>query len=209
MVADFKKVDVCLRSYLDNFVWFGENLSPLQKDLRRSFEQFGPLKDINLPRDYYRGKTQTEMRARQRGHGRSIRSRYYSRSPRSSRSPPPPRRSGDHYSPPSTRHHHLRKEGYYRRRRRSYSRSPAYNGSRGRSATSKSRSISRNPRRSISRSPSRNRSPSTGRRRSNTPLAASRNRSPRPRRRRSNTPLPASRNRSPSHRRRRSNTHLY
>ncbi|CAF2211691.1 unnamed protein product, partial [Brassica napus] len=225
-----------------------------QKDLRRSFGQFGPLKDINLPRDYYSGyprgfgfvefedrddaaeakyqmdgnlllgrelsvvfaedkrKKPTEMRAGQRGDGRSIRSRYYSRSPRSSRSPPPPRRSGDHYSPPSTRHHHSRKEGYdrrrRRRRRRSYSRSPTSNGSRGRSATSKSCSLSRSPpRRSISRSPSRNRSPSTGRRRrSNTPLPASRNRSPRPRRRRRNTPLPARRNRSPSHRRRRSNT---
>nr|VDD01514.1 unnamed protein product [Brassica oleracea] len=28
-----------------------------QKNLRRSFEQFGPLKDINLPRDYYRGES--------------------------------------------------------------------------------------------------------------------------------------------------------
>ncbi|KAF3523255.1 hypothetical protein F2Q69_00047097 [Brassica cretica] len=26
-----------------------------QDDLRRSFEQFGPLKDIYLPRDYYTG----------------------------------------------------------------------------------------------------------------------------------------------------------
>ncbi|KAG5387743.1 hypothetical protein IGI04_029284, partial [Brassica rapa subsp. trilocularis] len=154
-----------------------------QKDLRRSFGQFGPLKDINLPRDYYSGR---------------IRSRYYSRSSSSSPSSAPSRR------------HHSRKEGYdRRRRRRSYSRSPAYNGSRGRSATSKSRSISRSPpRRSISRSPSRDRSPSLRRRRSNTPVPARRKRSPRPRRRRrSNTPLPASRNRSPRpRRRRRSNT---
>ncbi|CAN7028657.1 unnamed protein product [Brassica rapa subsp. trilocularis] len=28
-----------------------------QKDLRRSFGQFGPLKDINLPRDYYSGES--------------------------------------------------------------------------------------------------------------------------------------------------------
>ncbi|CAF1712817.1 hypothetical protein YC2023_044049 [Brassica napus] len=198
-----------------------------EEDLRKSFKQFGPLKDIHLPRDHHTGyprrfgfvkfedpadaaeakdhmdgyvllgrkmavefaennrKTPTEMRAKQRGDGRTrdrrrSRSRYYSSSPRSSRSPPPSRR------------HHSRKEGYDRRRR-SYSRSPAKNGSRGRSetpATSKSRSISRSPRRSISRSPRRNRSRSLRRRRSNTPLPTSRNRSRRPRRRRSNTPLP-------------------
>ncbi|CAN6989540.1 unnamed protein product [Brassica oleracea var. botrytis] len=186
-----------------------------EEDLRKSFKQFGPLKDIHLPRDHHTGyprrfgfvqfedpadaaeakdhmdgyvllgrkmavefaennrKTPTEMRAKQRGDGRTrdrrrSRSRYYSSSPRSSRSPPPSRR------------HHSRKEGYDRRRR-SYSRSPAKNGSRGRSetpATSKSRSISRSPRRSISRSPRRNRSRSLRRRRSNTPLPG-RSRSPR------------------------------
>ncbi|CAF2059730.1 unnamed protein product [Brassica oleracea] len=26
-----------------------------QEDLRRSFEQFGPLKDMSMPRDYYTG----------------------------------------------------------------------------------------------------------------------------------------------------------
>ncbi|KAF8047817.1 hypothetical protein N665_2818s0005 [Sinapis alba] len=187
-----------------------------QEDLRRSFEQFGPLKDIYMPRDYYTGdprgfgfvqfvdpadadeakyqmdgyhllgreltvvfaeenrKKPTEMRARERGGGRSIsfrdkrRSppRYYSRS----RSPPPRRgrsrsRSGDYYSPPSRRRHSRsispREERFDRGR--SYSRSPAYNGSRGRSVT---------PARSISRSPRRNRSPSPRRSRSNTPLPA-------------------------------------
>ncbi|CAN6820639.1 unnamed protein product [Brassica oleracea] len=200
-----------------------------EEDLRKSFKQFGPLKDIHLPRDHHTGyprrfgfvqfedpadaaeakdhmdgyvllgrkmavefaennrKTPTEMRAKQRGDGRTrdrrrSRSRYYSSSPRSSRSPPP-----------SRRHHSSRRKEGYDRRRRSYSCSPAKNGSRGRSetpATSKSRSISRSPRRSISRSPRRNRSRSLRRRRSNTPLPTSRNRSRRPRRRRSNTPLP-------------------
>ncbi|XP_056854238.1 serine/arginine-rich SC35-like splicing factor SCL33 [Raphanus sativus] len=224
-----------------------------EKDLRSSFEQFGPLKDVYLPRDYNTGdprgfgfiefedrddaaeakdqmdgnlllgrelsvmfgeanrKKPTEMRARQRSDG-SIRfrdrrrssPRYYPRSPpRSSRSPPPYiRRHSRSISP--------RKEGYDRRRR-SYSRSPANNGSRGRSASpvtrkSRRRSINRSPsKRSISQSPRRNRSPSPRRIRSNTPLPASRSRSRSPRRR-SNTPLPARRNRSLSPRRRRSNT---
>ncbi|ESQ29938.1 hypothetical protein EUTSA_v10011714mg [Eutrema salsugineum] len=208
-----------------------------QEDLRRSFEPFGPLKDIYLPRDYYTGdprgfgfvqfvdpgdaaeakyhmdgylllgreltvvfaeenrKKPTEMRARERGGGRfrdRRRSppRYYSRSPRHSRSPPPRRgrsrsRSGDYYSPPPRRHHPRsvspREERYDRGR--SYSRSPAYNGSRGRSV-SPARSISRSPRRSISRSPRRSISRSP------------RSRSPSPRRSRSYTPEPA-RSRSP------------
>nr|VDC70935.1 unnamed protein product [Brassica rapa] len=256
-----------------------------QEDLRRSFEQFGPLKDIYMPRDYYTGmhccltcfmcvdprgfgfvqfvdpadaaeakyqmdgyhllgreltvvfaeenrKQPTEMRARERGGGRSIRSRDRRRSPPRyySRSPPPRRgrsRSGsdDYYSPPSRRHHSRSispgEERYARGR--SYSRSSAYNGSRGRSVTparSKRRSISRSPSPGISISPSprRNvsRSPSPRRSRSNTPVPA-RGCSPRrkrrsntpiptrssPKRKRSNTPIPA-RSRSPK--RKRSNT---
>ncbi|AEE33223.1 SC35-like splicing factor 33 [Arabidopsis thaliana] len=166
-----------------------------QEDLRKSFEQFGPVKDIYLPRDYYTGdprgfgfvqfmdpadaadakhhmdgylllgreltvvfaeenrKKPTEMRARERGGGRfrdrrRTPPRYYSRS----RSPPPRRgrsrsRSGDYYSPPPRRHHPRsispREERYDGRR--SYSRSPASDGSRGRSLTpvrGKSRSLS-------------------------------------------------------------------
>lgn len=91
-------------------------------------------------------------------------------------------------------------------RGRSYSRSPAYNGSKGRSVTparGKSRSISPSPRRSISRSPRRsisrsrsprgNRSPGPGRSISRSPRG---NRSPSPRRSRSYTPEQA-RSRSP------------
>ncbi|KAH0920578.1 hypothetical protein HID58_020596 [Brassica napus] len=163
-----------------------------QDDLRRSFEQFGPLKDIYLPRDYYTGRRSP---------------------PRYSRSPPRRRgrsrsRSGDYYSPP--RRHHPRSispRGERYDRGRSYSRSPAYNGSRGRSvspARGKSRSISRSPRRSISRSPrgggispsprrSISRSPSPRRSISRSPRG---NRSPSPRRSRSYTPEQA-RSRSP------------
>ncbi|CAN8303228.1 unnamed protein product [Cochlearia groenlandica] len=209
-----------------------------QEDLRRSFEVFGPLKDIYLPRDYYTGdprgfgfvqfvdpydaaeakhhmdgylllgreltvvfaeenrKKPLEMRARERGGGRSIRfqdrrcspPRYYSRSPRYSRSPPP--RRGDHYYPPPRRHHQRSispgEERYDRGR--SYSRSPAYNGSRSRSVSpgrgkscsispSPVRSISRSPRRSISPSPRRNQSLSPRRSRSYTPDVARRSRS--------------------------------
>ncbi|CAF2056099.1 hypothetical protein Bca4012_098417 [Brassica carinata] len=220
-----------------------------QDDLRRSFEQFGPLKDIYLPRDYYTGnprgfgfvqfvdpadaaeakyhmdgyvlhgreltvvfaeenrKKPTEMRARERG---GVRRRS---PPRYSRSPPRRRgrsrsRSGGYYSPP--RRHHPRsispREERYDRGR-SYSRSPAYNGSSGRSVTparGKSRSISRSPRRSISPSPRRggispsprrsiSRSPSPRRSISHSPRG---NRSPSPRRSRSCTPEQA-RSRSP------------
>ncbi|KAJ0242391.1 Serine/arginine-rich SC35-like splicing factor SCL33 [Hirschfeldia incana] len=218
-----------------------------QDDLRRSFEQFGPLKDIYLPRDYYTGnprgfgfvqfvdpadaaeakyhmdgyvlhgreltvvfaeenrKKPTEMRARERG---GVRRRS---PPRYSRSPPRRRgrsrsRSGDYYSPP--RRHHPRsispKEERYGRGR-SYSRSPAYNGSRGRSVTparGKSRSISPSPRRSISRSPRRGISPSPRRSisRSRSPRG---DRSPSPRRSISRSPRG---NRSPSPRRSRSYT---
>ncbi|CAH8306170.1 unnamed protein product [Eruca vesicaria subsp. sativa] len=143
-----------------------------QDDLKRSFEQFGPLKDIYLPRDYYTGRRSP---------------------PRYSRSPPRRRgrsrsRSGDYYSPP--RRHHPRsispREERYDRGR-SYSRSPAYNGSRGRSvsrARGKSRSISRSPRRGISPSPRRSisRSPSPRRSISRSPSprrSISRSRSPR------------------------------
>ncbi|XP_023644798.1 serine/arginine-rich SC35-like splicing factor SCL33 isoform X2 [Capsella rubella] len=221
-----------------------------QEDLRRSFEQFGPLKDIYLPRDYYTGdprgfgfvqfedpadaadakyhmdgylllgreltvvfaeenrKKPTEMRLRERGGGRSSRfrdrrrtpPRYYSRS----RSPPPRRarsrsRSGGYYSP--ARRHHPRSISPREERYdggRSYSRSPAYNGSRGRSvspARGKSRSISLSPRRSISPSPRRSISRSPRRSRSRSPR---RNRSLSPKRSRSNTPDPArSRSQSP------------
>ncbi|KAF8090985.1 hypothetical protein N665_0460s0026 [Sinapis alba] len=211
-----------------------------QDDLRRSFEQFGPLKDIYLPRDYYTGnprgfgfvqfvdpadaaeakyhmdgyvlhgreltvvfaeenrKKPTEMRARERG---GVRRRS---PPRYSRSPPRRRvrsrsRSGDYYSPP--RRHHPRsispREERYDRGR-SYSRSPAFDGSRGRSispARGKSRSISRSPRRGISPSPRRSisRSPSPRRSISRSPRG---NRSPSPRRSRSYTPEQA-RSRSP------------
>ncbi|XP_010480064.1 PREDICTED: serine/arginine-rich SC35-like splicing factor SCL33 isoform X2 [Camelina sativa] len=230
-----------------------------QEDLRRAFEQFGHLKDIYLPRDYYTGdprgfgfvqfvdpadaedakhhmdgyvllgreltvvfaeenrKKPTEMRARERGGGRfrdRRRSppRYYSRS----RSPPPRRgrsrsRSGGYYSPPPRRHHPRsrsispREERYDGRR--SYSRSPAYNGSRGRSVSpargkshsispSPRRSISRSPRRSISRSPKRSRSLSRKRNRSLSPRRRSVSRTPR--KSRSNTPEQArSRSQSP------------
>ncbi|XP_018436274.1 serine/arginine-rich SC35-like splicing factor SCL33 isoform X2 [Raphanus sativus] len=151
-------------------------------------------------------KKPTEMRARERG---GVRRRS---PPRYSRSPPRRRgrsrsRSGDYYSPP--RRHHPRsispREERYDRGR-SYSRSPAYNGSKGRSVTparGKSRSISPSPRRSISRSPRRsisrsrsprgNRSPGPGRSISRSPRG---NRSPSPRRSRSYTPEQA-RSRSP------------
>ncbi|EOA40558.1 hypothetical protein CARUB_v10009288mg [Capsella rubella] len=126
--------------------------------------------------------------------------RYYSRS----RSPPPRRarsrsRSGGYYSP--ARRHHPRSISPREERYdggRSYSRSPAYNGSRGRSvspARGKSRSISLSPRRSISPSPRRSISRSPRRSRSRSPR---RNRSLSPKRSRSNTPDPArSRSQSP------------
>ncbi|KAL1192990.1 Serine/arginine-rich SC35-like splicing factor SCL30A [Cardamine amara subsp. amara] len=212
-----------------------------QEDLRRAFEQFGPLKDIYLPRDYYtrepRGfgfiqfrdpgdaveakhhmdgyllmgreltvvfaeenrKKPTEMRAMERGGGRSSRFQDRRRSPPRYYSPPrrgrSRSRSGDYYSPLSRRYHSRsispREERYGRGR--SYSRSPAYNGSRGRSvspARSKSRSVSRSlsPKRSISRSPRRSRSLSPKRNRS---LSPRRSISRSPRRSRSNTPDPA------------------
>ncbi|WZZ07524.1 hypothetical protein YC2023_093445 [Brassica napus] len=187
-------------------------------DLRKSFKQFGPLKDIHLPRDHRTGGyhianySSTEACVVKWLHLRGF---------------------GIEGVVPlvttlarlcllvlllliedvtqglclNSTTTHL-KEGYDRRRR-SYSRSPASNGSRGRSAspaTSKSRSISRSPRRSISRSPRRrsisrsprrNKSSSLRRRRSNTPIPASRNRSRRPRRIRSKTPVPPARSRSP------------
>uniref|UniRef100_M4FA77 RRM domain-containing protein n=1 Tax=Brassica campestris TaxID=3711 RepID=M4FA77_BRACM len=183
-----------------------------QDDLRRSFEQFGPLKDIYLPRDYYTGGSTVPQHAccevvHLRLHFCMRRS-----PPRYSRSPPRRRgrsrsRSGDYYSPP--RRHHPRSispRGERYDRGRSYSRSPAYNGSRGRSVTparGKSRSISRSPR-STSRSPrgggispsprrSISRSPSPRRSISRSPRGS---RSPSPRRSRSYTPEQA-RSRSP------------
>ncbi|XP_013588746.1 PREDICTED: serine/arginine-rich SC35-like splicing factor SCL33 isoform X2 [Brassica oleracea var. oleracea] len=33
-----------------------------QEDLRRSFEQFGPLKDMSMPRDYYTGRLRRRIK---------------------------------------------------------------------------------------------------------------------------------------------------
>ncbi|XP_031281033.1 serine/arginine-rich SC35-like splicing factor SCL30A isoform X1 [Pistacia vera] len=195
------------------------------EDLRRPFEQFGALKDIYLPRDYYTGeprgfgfvqfvdpadaaeakrhmdgrvlqgreltvvfaeenrKKPSDMRARERGRGRFRRRsppRYSRSPPRYSRSPPPryARSPSREYSPPPKRRHYSGSVSPNDRkysRERSYSRSPAYNGSRGRSISpdrvqgpSRSRSRSQTPRRGPSRSrsqtprrgPSRSRSQS-------------------------------------------------
>ncbi|XP_010542459.1 PREDICTED: serine/arginine-rich SC35-like splicing factor SCL33 isoform X1 [Tarenaya hassleriana] len=194
------------------------------EDLRRSFEQFGPLKDIYLPRDYYSGeprgfgfvqfvdpadaaeakhhmdgylllgreltvvfaeenrKKPTEMRARDRGGRSRFRDRRRSppRSPRYSHSPPPRRgrsrsRSRDYYSPPPRRHH-SRSVSPRDERQRSYSRSPARNGSRGRSG-SPPRGRSPSPRRSVSQSPRRRRSytPEQARSRSQSPRGGGEN----------------------------------
>ncbi|XP_010542460.1 PREDICTED: serine/arginine-rich SC35-like splicing factor SCL33 isoform X2 [Tarenaya hassleriana] len=192
------------------------------EDLRRSFEQFGPLKDIYLPRDYYSGeprgfgfvqfvdpadaaeakhhmdgylllgreltvvfaeenrKKPTEMRARDRGGRFRDRRRSPPRSPRYSHSPPPRRgrsrsRSRDYYSPPPRRHH-SRSVSPRDERQRSYSRSPARNGSRGRSG-SPPRGRSPSPRRSVSQSPRRRRSytPEQARSRSQSPRGGGEN----------------------------------
>ncbi|KAJ4724049.1 Serine/arginine-rich SC35-like splicing factor [Melia azedarach] len=207
-------VEICPLVFL--FVIF----AMIAEDLRRPFEQFGALKDIYLPRDYYSGeprgfgfvqfvdpadaaeakrhmdgrvllgreltvvfaeenrKKPSDMRARERVRGR-VRKRSpprYSRSPpRYSRSPPPryarsPSRSRD-YSPPVKRGHYSRSVSPRVRkysRERSYSRSPAYNVSRGHSRTpdrgqGHSRSCSR------SQTPRRDRSPSRSRSRSQSP----------------------------------------
>ncbi|KAF4357557.1 hypothetical protein G4B88_026936 [Cannabis sativa] len=131
-----------------------------QDDLRRPFGQFGPLKDIYLPKDYHTG-SRGNYRDRRRSPPR------YSRSP-------PPRLAGsrshsrDYYSPPKRRNYSRSVSPQERRysRDRSYSRSPPYNGSRspsrspargpsGARSPSHSRSRSRSPKRSLSRSPNR------------------------------------------------------
>ncbi|ESR58879.1 hypothetical protein WN944_009122 [Citrus x changshan-huyou] len=182
------------------------------EDIRRPFEQFGAIKDIYLPRDYYSGeprgfgfiqfvepddaaeakrhmdgqvllgreltvvfaeenrKKPSDMRARERGRGRF---RRRSPPPRYSRSPPPRyARSpsyGRDYSPPPRRRNYSRSvspHGQNYSRERSYSRSPAYDGPRGRSRSphrgqrqSWSPSRSRTPKRNHSVSRSRSRSP--------------------------------------------------
>ncbi|GAY57515.1 hypothetical protein CUMW_180030 [Citrus unshiu] len=127
------------------------------EDIRRPFEQFGAIKDIYLPRDYYSGG----------------RFRRRSPPPRYSRSPPPRyARSpsyGRDYSPPPRRRNYSRSvspHGQNYSRERSYSRSPAYDGPRGRSRSphrgqrqSWSPSRSRTPKRNHSVSRSRSRSP--------------------------------------------------
>ncbi|PSR95364.1 Serine/arginine-rich SC35-like splicing factor SCL30A [Actinidia chinensis var. chinensis] len=200
------------------------------EELRRPFGQFGALKDIYLPRDYYTGeprgfgfiqyidpsdaaeakyhmdgqillgrrltvvfaeenrKKPGDMRARERG-GRG---RFYdrrrspprhSRSPRYSRSPPARyarsrSHSRDYYSPSARRQTSRSLSPQEKRysRERSYSRSPAYNGSRSRSRV-RERSPPYNGSRSRSQSPVREHSPVRGQSRS-----PSRSRSPNPER---------------------------
>ncbi|KAL0389826.1 UNVERIFIED_CONTAM: Serine/arginine-rich SC35-like splicing factor SCL30A [Sesamum calycinum] len=134
------------------------------EDLRRPFGQFGPIKDIYLPRDYYTGpeltvvfaeenrKKPTEMRARERGgrgrvHDRRRSPPRYSRSPQYSQSPPPRHgrsrsRNHDYYSPPKRRYSRSispREKGYSRERSLSRTplreRSPAYDGPRNHSGS--------------------------------------------------------------------------
>ncbi|XP_044484287.1 serine/arginine-rich SC35-like splicing factor SCL33 isoform X2 [Mangifera indica] len=116
------------------------------EDLRGPFGQFGHLKDIYLPRDYYTGeltvvfaeenrKKPSEMRARERVRGQSYDRRRspleYSRSPRYVRSYS---RSPDYYSPPPRQRRYSRSMSPRDRRYRgrSYSKSP-YSRSRSRS----------------------------------------------------------------------------
>nr|KYP75584.1 35 kDa SR repressor protein [Cajanus cajan] len=144
------------------------------EDLRRPFGQFGPLKDIYLPKDYYTGLEDFPLifKLTQRG-------RFYDRRrspPRYSRSPPPRHRSRsrsrDYYSPPPKRREYSRsvtpEDRRYSRERsysqqsreRSYSRSPPYNGG----SRSRSRSPAKVPGRSRSPSPNRDvREPTRGR----------------------------------------------
>ncbi|XP_044506556.1 serine/arginine-rich SC35-like splicing factor SCL30A [Mangifera indica] len=188
------------------------------EELRRHFEQFGALKDIYLPRDYYTGeprgfgfvqfvdpadaadakrhmdgwvlqgreltvvfaeenrKKPSDMRARERVRGRFRRRsppRYSRSPPRYLRSPPRYARSPSReYSPPLKRRHYSRSVSPSDRkyiRERSYSHSPAYNGSRGRSRSpdrgqgpNRSRSRSQTPRQYPRRSRSRSQSPIRG-----------------------------------------------
>ncbi|XWS56136.1 hypothetical protein CRYUN_Cryun09bG0060600 [Craigia yunnanensis] len=91
------------------------------EDLRGPFGQFGRLKDIYLPRDYYTG-------------GRAYRRSplHYSRSPRYARSYS---HSPEHYSPSPRQRHYSRSISPRDRRyrRRSYSRLPYGSGSPSRS----------------------------------------------------------------------------
>lgn len=63
----FRKL-ICLRKYLDNYMsdlvetlalcivgYYDILVFFREKDLRSSFEQFGPLKDVYLPKDYNTG----------------------------------------------------------------------------------------------------------------------------------------------------------
>ncbi|KAL8245566.1 hypothetical protein R6Q59_011824 [Mikania micrantha] len=155
------------------------------EDLQRPFGQFGPLKDIYLPRDYYSGEPRgigfvqfidpaEKAGGRFSDRRRSPPSRY-------SRSPPPRyARSpscGREYSPPPKRRQYSRSISPRHRRysrERSYSRSPVRERSRSYEGSPRSpsrclvkersppysepRSRSRSPVRSPSRSRSRSRS---------------------------------------------------
>ncbi|GAY32768.1 hypothetical protein CUMW_004000 [Citrus unshiu] len=97
------------------------------EDLRGPFGQFGRLKDIYLPRDYYTGSRSYDRRQSPPRYSRSPHyARGYSRSP-------------DYYSPPPRRGRDSRSISprYRRYRERSYSRSPygsrSYSPSRSRS----------------------------------------------------------------------------